>query len=33
LPLAITEEEMYGVPLVNSIDSLVKSTLEWYRNV
>ena len=33
LPLAITEEEMYGVPLINSIDSLVKSTLEWYRNV
>lgn len=32
LPLAITEEEMYGIPLVNSIDSLVKSTLEWYRN-
>lgn len=33
IPLAITETQMYGIPLVNSIDSLVKSTLEWYKNV
>jgi len=32
LPLAVPETEMYGVPLINSIDSLVKSTLEWYQN-
>jgi aspartate racemase len=33
IPLAVTETEMYGIPVVNSIDSLVKSTLEWWQHV
>jgi len=32
IPLAVTATEYIGTPLVNSIDSLVKSTLEWYQN-
>jgi len=31
IPLAITEKEMYGVPLINSIDSLVTATINEFN--
>jgi len=31
LPLAVKQTEEQGIPLINSIDSLVKATLLWNR--
>ena len=32
IPLAVTQQSERNIPLINSIDSLVKSTISWYNS-
>jgi aspartate racemase len=33
IPLSITEDTVRGIPVINSIDSLVKAAIQWYTHL